>query len=71
MEQLVDFLTQLKGNSLDLGITNIPERVSEVNEGRRLGKSDHVMILTKVAIGEKKKNSTKLDQSGLEQNVHC
>jgi hypothetical protein len=48
MEQLVPFPTQVKGNILDLIITNIPERVEEVSEHGRLGKSDHVIIVTKI-----------------------
>jgi hypothetical protein len=51
MEQHVDFPTQVKGNTLDLVITNIPERVSEVFEAGRLGKSDHSIIITRVSIG--------------------
>ena len=51
MEQLVDFPTQVKGNTLDLIITNIPERVEEVSECGRLGKSDHVVIAAKVRTG--------------------
>jgi hypothetical protein len=44
MEQMVNFSTQVKGNCLDLVITNIPERVSEVVEAGRLGRSDHDML---------------------------
>ncbi len=44
MEQLVEFLTHLKGNTLVPLITNIPERVVEVTEEGRLGKSDHVLF---------------------------
>jgi hypothetical protein len=44
MEQMVNFSTQVKGNCLDLVITNIPERVSEVFEAGRLGRSDHDML---------------------------
>jgi hypothetical protein len=44
MEQMVDFQTQVRGNMLDLVLTNIPERVIEVSEGGRLGQSDHEMI---------------------------
>ncbi len=44
MEQMVNFSTQVKGNCLDLVITNIPERVSEVLEAGRLGRSDHDML---------------------------
>jgi hypothetical protein len=51
MEQLVDFPTQVKGNTLDLVLTNIPERVDEVSEEGRLGKSDHTIIVTKVNVG--------------------
>jgi len=45
MEQMVEFSTQIKGNCLDLVLTNIPERVSDVTEAGRLGKSDHEMLL--------------------------
>jgi hypothetical protein len=51
MEQLVDFPTQVKGNTLDLVITNIPERVVEICEAGRLGKRDHTVITVKVSIG--------------------
>ena len=44
MEQMVDFQTQVRGNMLDLVLTNIPERVIEVSEGGRLGQSNHEMI---------------------------
>ena len=44
MEQLVDFPTHIKGNCLDLLITNIPGKVKEVCEMGRLGKSDHVIM---------------------------
>ena len=45
MEQLVEFSTQVRGNCLDLVLTNIPERVASVVEAGRLGRSDHEMIL--------------------------
>jgi hypothetical protein len=51
MEQLVNFPTHLKGNTLDFVITNMPERVEEVVEGGRLGRSDHMAILTRVTVG--------------------
>jgi hypothetical protein len=51
MEQLVEFPNQVKGNTLDLVITSIPERIEEVCEAGRLGKSDHTVIITKVSIG--------------------
>ena len=52
MTQLVEFSTQVKGNILDLVITNMPERVQEVREEGRLGKSDHVMIVTEISVGK-------------------
>ena len=52
MEQMVDFQTQVRGNMLDLVLTNIPERVIEVSEGGRLGQSDHEMIQIKVSDGQ-------------------
>ena len=51
MEQMVRFSTHIKGNVLDLVLTNIPERIDEVSEAGRLGKSDHVMIHTKIYVG--------------------
>ena len=41
MSQLVDFSTQVKGNVLDLVLTNMPDRVLDVKEEGRLGRSDH------------------------------
>ncbi len=52
MVQMVDFATQIKGNCLDLLITNMPERITEVVEAGRLGRSDHEMICVKIEIGK-------------------
>ena len=52
MTQMVEFSTQVRGNILDLVITNMPERVQEVRDEGRLGKSDHVMIVTEISIGK-------------------
>ena len=52
MSQMVDFSTQVKGNILDLVITNMPERLLEVRDEGRLGKSDHVMIVTEISVGK-------------------
>ena len=51
LDQLVTFPTQVRGNVLDLVLTNIPERVVEVCEGGRLGQSDHEMVSVKVSCG--------------------
>ncbi len=50
LEQMVYFPTHIKGNCLDLVLTNIPERIKNVEEMGRLGASDHEMILVTVAM---------------------
>ena len=62
MEQLVNFKTHIRGNTLDLLLTNIPERVLNVQEMGRLGHSDHVMILTTVAVGGNTQTSVTTQQ---------
>lgn len=44
MEQMVDFQTQVRGNVLDLVLTDMPEKVSEIFDDGRLGNSDHCII---------------------------
>ena len=48
MEQLVTFPTQVRGNVLDLVLTNVPERIQSVMAGGRLGASDHEIILVHI-----------------------
>ena len=48
MEQMMNLSTQVKGNCLDLVLTNIPERISDVTEVGRLGRSDVEMITVTV-----------------------
>ena len=55
MTQMVEFSTQVRGNILDLVVTNMPERVSEVREEGRLGKSDHVMIVVEIHVASKQR----------------
>jgi hypothetical protein len=50
LEQLVDFPTHIKGNCLDLVLTNMPERILELSDAGRLGSSDHVMLCLTVAM---------------------
>jgi hypothetical protein len=50
-EQMVDFSTHIKGNTLDLVLTTIPERISEVREEGRLGNSDHSSLVIEVKVG--------------------
>jgi hypothetical protein len=51
MEQLVSFPTQVRGNILDLLLTNMPDRVSEVRGCGRLGTSDHEIIFAEISCG--------------------
>ena len=76
MQQLVDFPTQVKGNILDILLTNIPERVEEVFEAGRLGKSDHVMIVSRISVGngereeeEPRKNWRRADWQAMRNEV--
>jgi hypothetical protein len=48
LEQLVTFPTHIRGNILDLILTDIPERVVDVREEGRLGSSDHVIIMSTI-----------------------
>jgi hypothetical protein len=50
LEQLVDFPTHIRGNCLDLVLTNMPERILELSDAGRLGSSDHVMLCLTVAM---------------------
>ena len=53
MEQLVEFPTHIRGNILDVILTYVPERIFDVEDVGRLGKSDHCMISAKVCIVNK------------------
>ncbi len=53
MEQLVDFPTQVRGNTLDIIITDIPDRFTNVTPGEPLGSSDHISINVEISIGKR------------------
>ena len=72
MEQLVHFPTHVKGNTLDLVITNCSEKIISVVDEGRIGKSDHCTLLVEMEInvirkkqGAKKPNWNKADIPGL------
>ena len=44
LSQLVDFPTHIKGNILDLVITNCPDKVISISDEGRIGKSDHCIL---------------------------
>jgi hypothetical protein len=50
LEQLVSFPTHIRGNVLDLVLTDIPERVSDVQDEGRLASSDNVLIMSRIVI---------------------
>ena len=60
LEQVVDFPTHIKGNTLDLILTNIPERFIEITNQGRLGTSDHCMILAKMTMGRRVAKTTEM-----------
>jgi hypothetical protein len=55
LEQLIDFPTHTKGNILDLILTNIPDRIHNIEEKGRLGRSDHCAISFEVTAAMPKK----------------
>ena len=74
LEQLVDFPTHIKGNILDLILTNCSERIISLSNGGRIGKSDHCVLNIEVKIDFMKKNEratrpnwTKADIEGLRE----
>jgi hypothetical protein len=52
MEQLVTFPTHLKGNTLDLILTNVPDIFTNVRCEGRLGSSDHFMVMADMMAGK-------------------
>jgi hypothetical protein len=73
--QMVDFLTHIKGNVLDLVLTNIPERITEINDNGRLGSGDHTMLMVSVQVGrvqqpaKKVKNWRKADWDKMREDM--
>ncbi len=47
-----EFPPNLKGNALDLIITNIPQIVKKMMGEGQLGKSDHVVTVVKISVGK-------------------
>jgi len=75
MIQMVDFPTHIKGNCLDLILTNMPERIAEVCDVGRLGSSDHIMLGLKVQTGhyqptiKRVKNWRKADWKSIKEEL--
>ena len=62
LDQLVNFPTHKKGNTLDLIITNMSNSIISVSCSAPLGKSDHCVILTEVLMPNlDKKNKPKIE----------
>ena len=75
-EQLMDFPTHTKGNCLDLIVTNVPGRISNISEEGRLGKSDHCIICFDLLVDKKdvrevneSRNWRKADWAGLKRGL--
>ena len=76
LEQMVHFPTHIKGNTLDLVITNCPEKIISVLDGGRIGKSDHHVLNIEVKVNMSKikeratrANWTKADIVGLRNTL--
>jgi len=76
LEQLVEFPTHVKGNTLDLVLTNSPNLVDSIKSVGRLGKSDHDMLLIQLNGGcphppnnIPKPNWNKADWQGMREEV--
>jgi Reverse transcriptase (RNA-dependent DNA polymerase)/Endonuclease-reverse transcriptase len=73
--QMVNFPTHTRGNTLDLILTNIPERVENVADAGRLGRSDHVIVTCEVNmlrhVGEtvKLKNWNRADWDAIKRGI--
>ena len=72
--QLVQFPTHCKGNTLDLVLTNCPDKVILIEDGGTLGKSDHCIInmelqikVCKVSSNHKRPNWSKADTIGIKK----
>jgi hypothetical protein len=59
LEQMIDFPTHIKGNCLDLVLTNIPERIISIEEMGHLGSSDHEMICVTVGMQNRQDDDDK------------
>ena len=72
LAQLVDFPTHVKGNILDLIITNCPDKIISITDEGRIGKSDHCIIKLEMRVNminktarPKRPNWSKADIPGL------
>ena len=72
LAQLVDFPTHVKGNILDLIITNCPDKIISITDEGRIGKSDHCIIKLEMRVNminktarPKRPNWSKVDIPGL------
>lgn len=75
-EQIVDFPTHLRGNILDLVLTDRPDKISSVTSAGRLGRSDHEALLIEIDIwkpvkekGEQVKMWGKADWEGMKEEM--
>ena len=55
LDQLVSFPTHVKGNILDLVVTNCSNKIISVEDVGRLGKSDHCILMTEIDIAQEGK----------------
>jgi hypothetical protein len=58
LEQMLDFPTHVRGNCLDLLLTNVIEKIVSISDVGRLRSSDHSMLLTEISFGKKTSQET-------------
>jgi len=73
----IDFPTHMKGNILDLILTNCADKVIEISDTGRLGKSDHCMLKmtldfqpTSQARQETRYNWSKADYEKMQEDMN-
>jgi hypothetical protein len=60
LHHFVDFPTHTRGKVLDLIITNIPERLANIREEARIGRSDHAVVHCDLQINRNHCNKIKV-----------
>ena len=60
LSQMVNIPTHIKGNVLDLVLTDRPDLILEIDDVGRLGKSDHVILQIKTLVKVKNNKTTEL-----------
>ena len=69
VDQLVEFPTHIKGNILDLILTNCPQKILSVEDAGRLGNSDHEILLVEVEVAQIKEDANLIRPNWLKADI--